>query len=117
MEASISVKPEFHLTISKEIVLLLSRKSKQHYDGTCRNASEQGGFIYGWVNRLNETNATFPASFRQLDLTVKIFGGFIHQGSDTDYDKKRMMEYSSFVRRLLNESNEFIMSLPTKTIK
>jgi hypothetical protein len=102
--------------ISKDIVLLLFRKSAEHYDMTCRDASKKGGFIYGWVNRLNEPNATFPASFRQLDLTLKICEVSNNQGNYTDFDKNRTVEYSSFVIRLLKESNAFIMSIPKKTI-
>ena len=116
MEAYISVKPVFNLTLSKEIVLLLSRKSKEHYDAACRKVSEQGGFIYGWVNCI-DFDVTCDASFRELDLTLKICEGFNHLGSDSDNDKILMREYSDLVKRLLEKSNEFIKDLPKITVK
>lgn len=116
MQASISVNTVFYLTISKEMVDLLFRKSTDHYDTACRLASRQGGFIYGWINCVN-FDTSCKASFRELDLTLKICEGFNHLGSDTDNDKKLMIEYSDFVRRLLEKSNDFIKTLPEIIVK
>lgn len=113
MEAYITVKPVFNLTISKDIALLLSKKSTEHYDLTCINASKPGGFIYGWLNCI-EHDTTCKASFRELDLTLKICERSDYYSNE---DKKLIEEYRGFVGRALKGSNAFIMELPKIIIK
>ena len=49
-------KFEYHVVseilLSREEIEHLISMSKVHYDLTCQAASEVGGFIYGWKNKL-----------------------------------------------------------------
>ena len=67
------VKAEITLTRS-ELEHLIDMSSK-HYDTRCKLSSEQGGFIYGWMNRLwkpEDNEVTVTATIRELDLITKI---------------------------------------------
>jgi len=47
--------------------------SKKHYDGRCKAASQHGGILYGWNNRLgNEAGVDIDVEWKQLDLLCKI---------------------------------------------
>ena len=76
MKIEIRGKPIFLFSLTGEQLGLLIALSKAHYDSTCRAASERGGFIYGWSAELElDPIAKFSATWRQLDLCLKILEG------------------------------------------
>lgn len=107
MKATISYKPWFELDLNKAIVDLLMDTAKKHYDHTCRVSCEQGGFIYGWKNCV-EFETTCGASFRQLDLTLKIFEGF----SGSIEEARLQLEYITLIKKLLDKSNQKTVLMP-----
>lgn len=103
MKALIVAVPKFYLTLNDSIIILLMRMSKRHYDSTCKRASDmwQGGFIYGWTNCI-ELNYRCSATYRQLDLTLKIC-----ELASLSCSKKELQlvnEYCAFIRKLLKTS-------------
>ena len=61
--------------ISREELEHLIKVSSIHYDRKCQDASKQGGFIYGWKNRLefNRTDSVeVNATICELDTVTKI---------------------------------------------
>jgi len=69
MKISIHGKPEFHLPLTMAHVELLTACSEAHYDHRCKQASQVGGFIYGWKNRL-----AFPTDLEELNLVSGDWG-------------------------------------------
>lgn len=107
--AEIYYKPYFELKLNEQIVDLLMRQSNKHYDMTCREASKQSGFIYGWKNCV-EFKVTCGANFRQLDLTLKILENFCGALEEA----KLQLEYTTFIRGLLEKSNQKTVLMPSE---
>ena len=107
--ATVSYSPVFHLTLNKDIVDLIVEKGLNHYDGTCRAACKQGGFIYGWRNCVN-CEATCTASFRELDLTLKILEDFCGGLEEA----RISLEYKKFIKDLLDSSNQEKVLMPSE---
>ena len=106
MKSSIILRPTFSLLLSEKIVSILMKESKNHYDSTCRKASDIGGFLYGWSNMVG-LELGLGASFRELDLTVKILE--MYNGDDID----TVNEYRKLVSKTFDTSN----NLNLKSIK
>jgi hypothetical protein len=76
--------PRFALPLSTDDVALLMKLSARHYDGTCRQASQDGAFpgqfglLCRWKRMLdsyvaeNEPPQPVTGEFRELDLCLKI---------------------------------------------
>lgn len=111
MKAIIRCRPIFDLELSDEVVSLLIKKALTHYDKTCVVAARQGGFIYGWGNSV-KMGCTCTATFRDLDLTLKVFESVY---GSSDKELKIMKGYSEFIYKLLSTSNEFLLN--TQDIK
>lgn len=108
LSATIYAKPHFDLALNKDIVDLIIGRAKKHYDATCRKSCEQGGFLYGWNNCV-DFQTTCSASFRQLDLTLKILENFCGSLEDA----RISLEYKTFIKDLLQKSK----SLSSHTIQ
>lgn len=106
---TVSYSPAFHLTLNKEIVDLIIEKGLNHYDSACRAACKQGGFIYGWRNCVN-CEATCTASFRELDLTLKILENICGGIKETEIS----LEYKKFINNLLHDSNQKKVLMPSE---
>ena len=79
---------EIELEITRAEVEHIRECSARHYDGKCKSASLQGGFVYGWRNRFDwyseggkektptnkdlNAKATVHATRHEIDLTCKI---------------------------------------------
>lgn len=74
LEISIVSIPEFNINLTLEEVRAIQAIAALHYDSVCKRAGEQGGFIYGWVNRLTPPDplSFVTATHRQLDTVCKI---------------------------------------------
>lgn len=79
MKIEIHAKPIFWMELSLDQIKVLMKCSKSHYDGTCQNACERGGFLFGWNNWIefsdtngNEAPPKVSGDFGQLDLCLKI---------------------------------------------
>ncbi len=46
----IEMRPYFWLSLFRRDVDVLVLLAEHHYDGACRAAGRQGGFLYGWFN-------------------------------------------------------------------
>ncbi|QYW02172.1 hypothetical protein CPT_Sonora_071 [Stenotrophomonas phage Sonora] len=71
----ISGHPNFHFDLDAKTVNALVKSANTHYDGVCRLSVEVGGFLRGWVNRLEYGNGEavdVVATWRELDLACKI---------------------------------------------
>jgi hypothetical protein len=103
MKIKIKYKPEFELTLTKQIVELLVKLSNTHYDGACKSAPRQGGLLFRWLNQIEfETPCT--ATFRELDLTLKI------AENRHFLDKSEVILINIYcvkVRNALNKANDY----------
>jgi hypothetical protein len=75
MNIFIGAVPRFDIEITPELVALIMRLGGMHYDGYCRKATQLGGFVYGWHNRVTlapDAIETAIATFSQLDMVAKI---------------------------------------------
>lgn len=72
---------EIDLELTKAEVEHLMACSKAHYDYKCKQASEVGGFIYGWRNHFEldpetgdgpEATTSVRATWHEMDLACKI---------------------------------------------
>ena len=83
MKATIRAKAVFDVPMTDEELRVLAALSAAHYDGTCRAASQDGGFLRGWRNRCDwlledkQPLGDFQvnASWRELDLLLKCLEG------------------------------------------
>lgn len=50
MRATITAKPIYQLWITLAQLAILQQGSRLHYDHKCQQASQLGGFLYGWAN-------------------------------------------------------------------
>lgn len=114
MKITIVGRPEFQLELDLATVEVLCFLSSRHYDATCRQASLQGGFLFGWANRLtwyrDDPDSGEPprciASWSELDLTLKIceLGSTFHKDSPK---RTLVWEYMKKVGRILSLTNQF----------
>ena len=78
MKFTIHASPQFDLDITSDQLTMLAELAALHYDAACKSAAEVGGFIYGWiierrwVGRSDPTDMSMTATWRQLDLCLKI---------------------------------------------
>lgn len=77
------------LRITRRELGIIEPCSDQHYDEVCRSASKQGGFIYGWLNRLEfdeKDEVEVVVDFRTVDTLAKILeqASLVHQGDKED---------------------------------
>jgi hypothetical protein len=67
---------EVDLDITKKALGVMLRCSEAHYDGKCKAASKQGGFLYGWKNHFelpeSKNFIRVRATWRQVDTLCKI---------------------------------------------
>ena len=78
MKIKIEWRPLFWLDLKREDLEPLFVLADHHYDGACKAAARQGGFMYGWRNIVSsrppedvEEPVLCSADRRQLDLTLK----------------------------------------------
>lgn len=90
MEAKIVLKPSFSLKLETDIVEILIQESSRHYDLSCRGASREGGFIFGWRNSI-DFGCSCAASFRELDTTLKILEMYKGDKMDVVNNYKKMV--------------------------
>jgi|ERR1051325_8241813 hypothetical protein len=74
IKVEIEAYPTFWLhDVPSRTIQLLLKLSSTHYDGVCRQAGQQGGFIYGWNNAIGDKfSGTIRATQQQLDISCKI---------------------------------------------
>lgn len=81
IDADITARPIINVTLNtneSDILDMLTTMSQHHYDGVCRQASERGGFLYGWNNLrqqakvLRQQTFDINGTFREFDTTCKI---------------------------------------------
>lgn len=81
MKVEILMQAQFWLALTREDLEPLFILSQYHYDGVCKSAGMQGGFLYGWRNLVSAhipVEADPPlcqGSRRDLDTLLKICEG------------------------------------------
>lgn len=74
--ANIWFQVEADLDITKKALAVMIRCSNTHYDGKCRAASQQGGFLYGWNNHFElpegKNFIRVRATWDEVDLLCKV---------------------------------------------
>lgn len=60
MKATIYAVPKFAIIFTASELYTLTRCSKVHYDGVCKDASNVGGFLFGWANCLTSPDEKYP---------------------------------------------------------
>lgn len=82
MKIEITMQPLFWLALTREELEPLFLLASHHYDGACKAAARQGGFLYGWrsivSSRLPSQEMGHPlcsGSRRDLDTVLKICEG------------------------------------------
>lgn len=85
MKFKILGRPEFWFkptTVQLRVLLLLS---SLHYDGKCNQASQVGGFIYGWKNTLSMGRTAIKATWDNVDTCAKILEGPLPQRAPKNF--------------------------------
>jgi len=72
MKVTICARPAYLFKLPPEIVVLIKRMSDAHYDFVCKQASQPGGFIFGWMNVMRYTELELTATSHELDTLFKI---------------------------------------------
>ena len=116
MRATIEAKAVFELELSVELVDLLGRKSAEHYDQKCNQASRRGGLLYKWDNQIT-FGTTCSATFAEIDLTLKICEFVCEDPNYSDNDKRLLSEYEKFAFKLLREQSEFLSKIKPLNIQ
>lgn len=100
-------KVEVVLEFTKDELDHLIRLSERHYDGKCKAASQQGGFLYGIRNRLNfqeEANRnSVQDTFNSYDLDTLVK---IAEGEQFDRDGKIRL-YDDLYESLMSVQREY----------
>jgi hypothetical protein len=101
-EFSYEVQAEVELTFDEADALC--ELARSHYDGTCKAAGKEGGFIYGWRNQTDvswrtEDDEDEPVvvrmSARQIDLCCKILEMAVYlKASYPHYDTLKALQKS-----------------------
>ena len=118
MKADVYGRPNFTIYLDPEdanaMIDVLMELSIHHYDGTCREASQYGGFIYGWSNVVpwsvvhDPEAITVSATFHELDITLKLCE-MTHAYFSDEPDKRDLAhKWSKAVRTLLTKANEIV---------
>lgn len=77
--------PRARVVFTEEEIKTLLRCSESHYDGVCKAAGREGGFLYGMMNRFalreaakrdsanaDQSEATHDLEWREIDTLLKI---------------------------------------------
>lgn len=74
MKIDIAATPVFWLNMQGRhgFIDILMECSANHYDWTCKRASQIGGHLYGWSNGIKYADGLCKANRREIDLTLKI---------------------------------------------
>ncbi len=60
------------ITLTRKELEVIKKCSEAHYDGVCKSISREGGFIYGWFNKLGVKNSiTETVTFNTCDIIAK----------------------------------------------
>lgn len=83
MKIDISVEFVFDVPMSEKAIAALTKLALHHYDGTCKMACREGGFVHRWaalVRAQKESgfDGSILASFSELDICLKIMELPIH---------------------------------------
>ena len=116
MKATIEAKAVFELELSIELVNLLARKAREHYDHKCKNSERQGGLLFKWRNQIT-FGTTCSATFAELDLTLKICEFVCEDPNYSDSDKRMLSEYEKFAYKLLRKQSEFLLKIKPLNIQ
>lgn len=65
-------RPMAALIFSAEDVSVLMECSAAHYDWKCKQAGKVGGFVYGLMNRVDQSKAEAVMEFGEIDIMAKI---------------------------------------------
>lgn len=100
-------RPEFVIPLKTAHIDLLIHCSKIHYDSNCKQASMEGGFVFGWKNAIEfvkkyDSIDEYPAqvTFSQLDLMSKIL-----ESANAEC-RKEAAEMKKVIFQLLFAANE-----------
>lgn len=76
MKIEIGCAQRFDVTVTRELVALLTKLGSMHYDGHCKSSVTHGGFIYGWSVGRGMAEPESPtierATNRELQTCLKI---------------------------------------------
>lgn len=111
MKIEIHAVAKFWIDLSPDHVAVLEKAAKWHYDGVCRMSAMHGGFIYGWKNITTpypgqEEVPKCSASFRDLDLCLKILEIAGSIMFPDQIDQERVFEMRRYFHSALRMANE-----------
>lgn len=106
MHAKIHQSHTFTLHLTLPTIYRLMERSKNHYDATCRRASDMwsAGFLVRWYN-YTEMGVDLTVTFAEMDLTLKLCESCNQSPKETSRHLRLIDEYETFIIKLLKESN------------
>lgn len=107
MKVKVVGRPVFYFELSKAILQMVLIEASTHYDYKCRQASVQGGFVYGWYQSAcfsDDGVAQIRAEWGELDLLLKILE-LRHFNSVAEH-VRQMDKLSSQVHTMMQMINE-----------
>lgn len=103
MKIKICAQPKFYFQLNAEQIAVLMQLSREHYDGVCKSAGQDRGFIFGWNNWYQvQPESEQSASWRELDICLKIMEGAAHRRELWDVALKLGADF----RRAMQTANE-----------
>lgn len=112
MKIQIKAEPKFWLGVKLDTILALKRCAELQYDAACRAAAMKGGFIYGWENIIVNDLEMVSATWRELDMSLKICEMGVHATAE---ERELINTYSNSVRAAMTKAREltsFEVTLP-----
>ncbi len=111
MKIEIHAVAKFWMDLTQEQVAVLKKAAEWHYDDTCNQAAQVGGFIHGWHNTVTpypgmESTPKCTAFFRDLDLSLKILEIAGTVMFPDEYDQGIVAELRKSFRAALRMANE-----------
>jgi hypothetical protein len=108
--AGFAYKVHVEVVLTTKETSHLMELSERHYDGVCRCAGRQGGFLFGLNNRatFNEQDGTdfsYCLEIREVDTLCKILEGL---GSDRNLAKamSELLRSANIEQREMNRKSE-----------
>lgn len=107
MKITIDWTPKFSCEFTLEQLDRLIEISKRHYDGVCRSASGENGFLIQWRQRIEaEIFNSIYATFRELDIVLKI----CEMAHFYQFDKKIISAMCSDIHAALSKANNEVLT-------
>lgn len=121
MNIEIGCTQRFDVTVTSPLIHMLTKLGSLHYDSVCKSAVLQGGFIYGWRNRMDflqeGERTTFVGSItnRELQTCMKICENCPTMSLEESSTRNQFFQLGFAALRQADKDPRFAMTVPVST--